>query len=90
MMGSAAQNRIVMVKGIITVNHVRADQGMKHINIVHHHRGSLDVEVSKIGERHDNDAVVQGTKKDGANQSVANMKWVNMGVVQMEAGIFGG
>ena len=60
---AGTKNRIIMIKGTFAINHVRADQRMKKIDMLPPLRRTLDVKLSKVRHGHDQGPGIQLRQK---------------------------
>ena len=69
------------------IGHMRADQRMKHVDIVNGVYGSLQVQVIEIQQLRDHDVSLQCLEKHDAKKSLPNVERKNFRVVLMQAGV---
>ena len=87
LVGSGAEDGVVVVERVCAISHVRADQGVEDVDVVHGMDGALEVEVVEVEELGDEDVRVEPLEEPGAPQTPADAERADPRRPLVQAGI---
>ncbi len=86
---AGAQDGVVMVERILVIGHVRADQRVEHVDVVHRVHRALQVLVVEVEQLRQHDVRLQRLEEHDAIEAGADAERQDVRMVLVQAGVFG-